>query len=278
MHRSTSSSSSIKSRAGLSRDLPYTDFMKTTILWLFAICAVPASAAVTLPPSHTVDWLTFGPADTFLQSNGLVAVQASLVVTEGFAFAESLTAENFDSAYWQSPVPFDSANSSTSAVEAISILVAPGASSTQFTLTLSATSGVFPYFLLAIGGLDAGSTSSVRVSANHILQGQVAGAFTLLGESIYDPGFGSYDTAFTWNAGLGTLTPDAGADGKTQFVFLQLEESGIESISIEFTSASPSLFGDEFVLALGSVTIPETSTSLITVLGIIFLTTIRRRA
>lgn len=204
-------------------------------------------------------------------------MQASLFITEGFAFAESLTAENFDSAYWQSPVPFDSANSSTSAVEAISILVAPGASSTHFTLTLTATSGVFPHFLLALGGLDAGSTSSVRVSANHVSQGQVAGAFTLLGESIYDPGFGAYDTAFTWNAGSGTLTPDAGADGKTQFAFLQLEEGEIESISIEFTSAAPSLFGDEFVIALGNVKVPETSTSLFTALGMFFLTTRRRR-
>lgn len=186
--------------------------------------------------------------------------------------------ENFDAAYWQSPIPFDLANSTTSAVEALSILVAPGASSTSFTLTLTATSGVFPPFLLAFGGLDAGSTSSVRVAANDISQGQIAGAFTLLGDSVYDPGFGAYDTPFVWNAALETLTPTAGPDGKTQFAFIQLQESAIDTITIEFISSSPSIFGDEFIIGLGTVIVPETSTSIITALGILFLSTRRRRA
>ena len=250
--------------------------MKTYVLAVSFGCANYASAAVVLAPSTTVDWLTFaaGPS-TLADRNGIAIASVVLGVAQGNAFPGALEPQNLDSAYWQDEVPFDSAGNPAAAVESLRVHVFPGTTSTVFTLTIRALSGNFQGAILALGGLDTGSTSLLRVAGSHSSVGTVAGNFGFLGDGSWNPGFGALDKPFLWNAPNMTLSPLAGPAGETAFAFLELQSAGIDTISMEFTSTSPSPFGDSFFAAVGT-SIPEPTSSLLVALGVVALSWRRR--
>ena len=250
--------------------------MKTYLLAVSLGCANYASAAVVLAPSTTVDWLTFaaGPS-TLADRNGIAIASVVLGVAQGDVFPGALEPQNLDAAYWQDEVPFDSVGNPASAVESLRVHVFPGTASTVFTLTIRALSGNFQGTILALGGLDIGSTSLLRVAGSHSVLGPAAGSFSYLGDCSGNPGFGAFDKPFLWNATNMTLSPLAGPAGETAFAFLELQSSGIDTISMEFTSTSPLPFGDAFFAAVGT-SIPEPAFPLLVALGFVALSWRRR--
>lgn len=250
--------------------------MKSSLLAISLGCASPASAAVVLAPPTTIDWLTYsaGPS-TLANRNGNAVASVVLGVTQGSAFPDALAPQNLDAAYWQDEVPFDSAGNPATAVESLRVHVFPGATSTVFALTIQSLSGNFQGIILALGGLDTGSTSLLRVAGSNSSLGTAVGAFNYLGDGSWNPGFGGLDKPFQWNSTNMTLSPLAGADGETAFAFLDLQGSGIDTISIEFSSVSPSPFGDAFFAAVGT-SIPEPTTPLLIACGCVALSWRRR--
>lgn len=232
--------------------------MKLAPLVLLAAYPSLAQAAVVMQIPYTVDWLTYSEgASVFLGNDGEVAGSVSLNVAQGSLPPGALSAVDLDSSYWDSAVPLDSGAGAASAMSALRVNVFPGATSTVFSLSFSAAPANVHGAILALGGLDIGSTSAVRVSGSHSLFGPFASPIGYLGDAAWDPGFGGLDQSFVWNEGDRTVTasPNTGG-GETKFIFLQLPKEGIDTVTLEFSSSSPGPFGDAFVVALGVVPEP----------------------
>lgn len=238
---------------------------------LFPACFI-VSACCSEASTVLVEWLE--PLETsnasgfeVLNKDGTSKATINLNILTGIPDFEDFGSSRIDDSHWLTDPGFENSDSNDAFLPLISNRVFPQNGEVEASFSL-VTSSRQTNFYLAVGGLNPAAEPVVTVSG--LAEGD---SVTFLGAAGWNSGFGTRDSAISWDSSNRTLTT-SGAGNESEMAFLELELLDAKAITITYQSLASPPTGDNMVMAVG-VAIPEPTSTTFLVLAA--LAALRRR-